>query len=80
MSTRYLYGLFADSGQTPMQWVIRRRLEHCRSDLSRDIAGQRTITEIAFAWGFEDLSHFGRAFKAAYGMTPRDWRRAAISG
>src|SRR5262245_41072957 len=41
MSTRYLYGLFADGGETPMQWVIRRRLEHCRSDLARDVAQQR---------------------------------------
>jgi AraC family transcriptional activator of tynA and feaB len=32
------------------------------------------ISEIAYAWGFNDLSHFNRAFRARFGMTPREWR------
>jgi AraC-like DNA-binding protein len=35
------------------------------------------IGEIAFSWGFSDLSHFVRRFRAAYGMTPGDYRRRA---
>lgn len=34
-------------------------------------------TAIAFACGFNDATTFGRAFRAAFGMTPRDYRRAA---
>jgi AraC-like DNA-binding protein len=35
------------------------------------------IGGIAFDWGFSDLSHFGRRFRAAYGMTPGEYRRHA---
>jgi AraC-like DNA-binding protein len=34
----------------------------------------RHITEIAFGWGFNELTHFSRAFKERYGVSPRDWR------
>jgi AraC-like DNA-binding protein len=77
MSTRYLHKLFERRNETLMQRILRRRLERCRNDLAHPSLRARTISEIAFAWGFSDLSHFGRAFKAAYGETPRDWRRRA---
>jgi AraC-like DNA-binding protein len=33
-----------------------------------------TIASVARRWGFTDATHFGRAFKEAYRMSPRDWR------
>ncbi len=33
-----------------------------------------SITALAFQAGFNDLSHFNRAFRARYDMTPTDWR------
>ncbi len=39
----------------------------------------RTISEIAYAWGFADQSHFARRFREAFGMTPRDYRIQAAS-
>jgi AraC family transcriptional activator of tynA and feaB len=35
----------------------------------------RTLSEIAYAWGFSDMTHFSRRFKAAYGVLPSDYRR-----
>ncbi|RYI26348.1 MAG: helix-turn-helix domain-containing protein [Acetobacteraceae bacterium] len=35
------------------------------------------LTKIAYAWGFSDMTHFGRSFKDAYGVTPSDWRHHA---
>jgi AraC-like DNA-binding protein len=35
----------------------------------------RTISEIAYGWGFSDMTHFGRKFKAAYGLSPREFRK-----
>jgi AraC-like DNA-binding protein len=35
------------------------------------------ITDIAFASGFRDLSNFNRAFRARFGLTPRDYVRSA---
>jgi AraC family transcriptional regulator, positive regulator of tynA and feaB len=45
----------------------------------RGWAGQ-TITEIAFRHGFNNLTHFGCAFRKRFGVAPRDYRRQAMSG
>jgi AraC family transcriptional activator of tynA and feaB len=37
----------------------------------------RHISEIAYAWGFNDLSHFNRAFRQRFDMTPSEWRESA---
>jgi AraC family transcriptional activator of tynA and feaB len=36
----------------------------------------RSIMDVAFACGFNDISHFGRLFARKFGMTPSQWRRA----
>jgi len=50
----------------------RRRLERAAELLESRIS----LTEIAFRCGFASQSHFCRAFKAAYGVTPSQRRRA----
>ena len=40
--------------------------------------GYRHISEIAFAWGFNDLSHFGRVFREHFGMSPREFRQSQL--
>jgi AraC-like DNA-binding protein len=45
--------------------------------LSAPEAADRSITDIAFACGFNDSSHFGRVFAARRGMTPSRWRTLA---
>jgi len=37
--------------------------------------GDSTLAEIAFQSGFADQSHFTRAFKNHFGITPGEWRR-----
>ncbi|WP_434428172.1 helix-turn-helix domain-containing protein [Nannocystis pusilla] len=74
---RYLHELFARTDQSFMAWVLARRLERCAEALRDPALRSRTIADIAFAWGFTDLSHFGRNFKARFGATPREWRGRA---
>jgi AraC-like DNA-binding protein len=38
------------------------------------------VSEIAYGWGFSDMTHFGRRFKAAYGLLPSEYRRANREG
>jgi AraC-like DNA-binding protein len=38
-----------------------------------------TIAEIAFAAGFNDISHFNRLFKRCHGLSPRDFRNRQSS-
>ena len=57
------------------EWVRNRRLEFAREvllDPSEPIAGA------AFAAGFADQSHLTRMFRARFGVTPAEYRRAQI--
>lgn len=55
--------------------IWTRRLTQAASNLQDPRQTSRTVTEIAFAAGFEDTAHFTRAFKRRYHRTPREWRR-----
>jgi len=74
ISPRYLDTLFAEIGTSVMRHVLARRLDRARGMLRDPARSARTITDLALDLGFRDPSYFGRAFKAAFGVTPRDWR------
>ena len=74
ISTRHLYRLLAAQGITLRQWIRERRLEACRDELARPDLAVPTVAAIGRRWGFSDATNFGRAFKAAYGLTPLEWR------
>lgn len=75
ISVRSLHLLFEPTGASFARHVLRRRLEECRSALLGTPA--RPVIDIAFAWGFNSLSSFYRAFQAAFGTSPGDLREAA---
>ena len=64
--------MFAQAGLGFATYVRRRRLEECREALIVDPA--RSIVDVAFAWGFNSLSSFYRAFIAEFGASPGDLR------
>jgi AraC-like DNA-binding protein len=78
ISVRALHLLFEPTGSSFSRTVVRRRLEECRAALLH--SPQRPITDIAFAWGFSNLSSFYRAFHAAFGMAPGDLRETSQRG
>ena len=61
-------------GQSPVEFLNAYRLKVGRN-LLRDT--ERNVTEIATVCGFSHLSYFSRQFAAAYGRTPREYRRGA---
>jgi AraC-like DNA-binding protein len=77
LSPRHVYQIFDGEGKPLMRWVWSQRLLRCRRDLEQASLMARSIGEIAFQWGFSNVSHFSRAFKAEFGVTPRDHRRQA---
>jgi AraC-like DNA-binding protein len=77
ISTRYLHELFRDANQTVGSWIRDQRLEACREALA-DPARKRTVAEIAYVWGFGDQAQFSRAFKAHFGVPPREYREQAL--
>lgn len=76
ISTRHLHGLFQEQGVTVSTWIRTRRLEQCRRDLLDPMLADRPVAAIAARWGFVDAAHFSRVFKAAYGVSPTEARRA----
>src|SRR5690606_13930058 len=70
VAARTLYRLFAREGTTPMRWLWRQRLAAAHRLLAEHRV--ETVTEAAMSAGFSEASHFSRAFKAAYGRSPRD--------
>jgi AraC-like DNA-binding protein len=47
-------------------------------DLQNPAHAQRTITDIAFSWGFNNGAHFSRVFREHTGLTPSDFREAMV--
>lgn len=77
ISVRYLHKLFSSEGITVGRWIHRERLERCRRDLSRPSGATQAVSAVAQRWGFVSASHFSRVFRAAYGMSPREWQASA---
>jgi len=75
ISERYVHKLFERAGTTFASYLMDRRLDGAARDLKDPAIAGRTIGDIAFDWGFSDLSHFTRRFRHRFGCTPRDWRR-----
>jgi AraC-like DNA-binding protein len=79
VSPRYLRMLFAADHETASGYILRRRLEECARQLANSLRRGQTITEIAFAGGFNSATHFSRAFRYQYRLTPGQYREAHLS-
>lgn len=75
-SKSHIHQLFKPESESISDYILRRRLEEAARALASEAFATRTITEIAFHWGFNSLTHFGRAFKFRFGATPTEFRRA----
>ncbi len=73
-SRRYLHRAFEGEGTTLERLVWDRRLERSREALLSSARQSLSISEIAFACGFNSSAHFSRAFKSKYGAAPRELR------
>ncbi|MEP7233646.1 MAG: AraC family transcriptional regulator [Ginsengibacter sp.] len=59
---------------TPGKWLTNKRLEYAKLLLD---TSKRNVSEITYASGFENLTHFSRIFKEKYGLSPLQYRRKA---
>jgi AraC-like DNA-binding protein len=74
ISPRFLHRVFEDSGSSVGATILARRLERCRAMLVDPAYRHRSISEIAFALGFNSAPHFSRAFRARFGVSARALR------
>ncbi|WP_327000037.1 helix-turn-helix domain-containing protein [Dactylosporangium sp. NBC_01737] len=80
ITVRYLHRVLQRDGIRFGDWVRHRRLEGTRRSLVDPALATSTVGAVARRWGFTDPTHFSKAFRAAYGMTPRDWRALQHGG
>ncbi|QPF93650.1 helix-turn-helix domain-containing protein [Bradyrhizobium commune] len=73
-SKRYLHMLFSERGTTVSDYIWQARLQNCRQELEAH-AG-KTITDVAFSWGFSSSSHFSRVFRKYFGVVPSSIHKA----
>jgi AraC-like DNA-binding protein len=78
ISVRYLHRLFQQQGTTVSGQIRYWRLERCRRDLAEPLLHSRPIHAVGARWGFRHAADFSRAFRAAYGVPPSDYREAAL--
>jgi AraC-like DNA-binding protein len=75
ISVRQLHFLFEPTETSFAEHVLGRRLEECRAILESPSSRARSVTDIAYAWGFNSLPSFYRAFHQRFGVCPGMVRR-----
>ncbi|WP_336489276.1 helix-turn-helix domain-containing protein [Methylobacterium nigriterrae] len=75
VSVRYANEVLADESTSIVRLIQARRLARCRQALEDPSQMGRTVSEIAYGWGFSDMTHFARRFRSAYGVLPSEHRR-----
>ncbi|HEY0100593.1 MAG TPA: helix-turn-helix domain-containing protein [Pyrinomonadaceae bacterium] len=77
LSRSRLQHLFkSETGLPPAQYLRRLRLERAK-DLMRNSV--LSVKQVMTSVGISDKSHFERAFKKAYGLTPRQYRMSHLA-
>ena len=79
ISVRTLHSRFKQVGQSFGRWVLEERLKACAAALRDPLQHDLNISEIAYRWGFNDLSHFNKSFRARFDRTPAEWRNGVES-
>jgi len=74
----YAMNLFRRAfGTTMTSFITQHRISHAQRLL---LTSDESILSVAMAAGFQSLSRFNEAFKAACGCSPRDYRKAHKTG
>lgn len=72
-SEDYFSRLFKQTfGLSPRQWLVKKRIMTIAEDLQNS---EKSISEIAYEYGYSDIFFFSRQFKQITGKSPRNWIR-----
>jgi AraC family transcriptional regulator, positive regulator of tynA and feaB len=72
ISLRYLQKLFTEHGSTCSEFIYSLRLDQAARLLHRrgSLRARQPLSEIAYACGFHDYTHFARKFRQRFGHPP----------
>lgn len=69
VSTRSIHAIFETDGISVSRYIRAQRVAACRKVIE-SVDTQWSLTDLAFTWGFYDLSHMTRCFREEYGAPP----------
>ena len=75
-SKRYLHQVFAAGNLTIERYIWQLRIDQCCKALVDRAQLEKSVSAIAFDWGFNSSAHFSRLFKAQIGVAPTCYRRS----
>ncbi|MDF9798076.1 AraC-like DNA-binding protein [Catalinimonas alkaloidigena] len=76
MSRVHLYRLTKDfTGQSPSEYIRNYRLHKATLLLTQ---ANKSVSEVAYLTGFNDLSHFSKCFKKVFGVCPSEYKKVEI--
>jgi len=78
ISVRQLYRLFEEEHDSVCRYIQRMRLSYAAKDLGNPSLHDKSLTDIAYGWGFSDSAHFSRSFKKQFELSPRDYRSQSL--
>ena len=77
VSTRYINQLLNEEGMSLSRMIWLYRTQKAAEMLSDSQNLHRTISDIAYSTGFNDVAHFSRLFKKHFNVTPSQYRQHA---
>ena len=78
VSARYVHLIFKGEDTTVAGFIREQRLQKCRQELQDLNHSRRSITTIAFSWGFNSSARFSQLFSERFGLTPREYRASCL--
>lgn len=79
ISSRYMRKIFSEEETTCSKQISNLRIGMIAEELKDRHNSHTSISQIAFKWGFNNVSHFSRAFKDSTGMSPSSYRKVLTS-
>ena len=76
LSPDHISRIFRTEPVVVSRLIWKMRLDACRRDLTDPRLMQRSVSDIAFSWGFNNAAHFSRSFREEYAVSPREWRES----
>lgn len=75
-SKRHIHRVFAGNDLSLSDYILRARLQKCAQALRATANNSRSVTEVAFHHGFNNLPHFSRVFRHYFGCSPSTYRQS----
>jgi AraC-like DNA-binding protein len=75
LSPSTVHRAFQGEANPLAHWIWAERLDALKRDLADPRLKHRSVSDIAFSWGFNDAAHVSRAFKERFQVSPREFRQ-----